>query len=146
MSQNHTLLLSVRQKYANKIFSGTKTVELRRYCPQVSKGDTILVYVPSPVKALCAILKVDKVVTAEIDKLWSQVENEADITIEEYLDYFDDSTVGWGIYFEDVYLFPSPLYLDALKEMWPSFHPPQRFYYLPSNLYLDVMEKIGISL
>jgi predicted transcriptional regulator len=146
MSQNHTLLLSVRQKYANRIFSGTKTVELRRYCPRVSKGDTILVYVPSPVKALCAVLTVDKVVRAEIDKLWSQVENEADITIEEYLDYFVDSTVGWGIYFDDVYLFPSPLYLDELKEMWPSFHPPQRFYYLPSNLYSDVMEKIGTLL
>ncbi len=143
MSQNHTLLLSVRQKYANKIFSGTKTVELRKYRPRVSKGDTILVYVPSPVKALCAILKVDKVVTAEIDKLWSQVENEADITIEEYLDYFDDSTLGYGIFFNQVQIFPSPMNLGTLKEMWPSFHPPQRYYYLPSNLYSDVLNKIG---
>jgi len=143
MFQNKALLLSVRQKYAAKIFSGTKTVELRKYCPKVTKGDIILVYVTSPVKALCAILKVEKTITAELNELWLQVQNEADITKEEYIDYYNNSTDGCGIFFDEVYIFPSPLNLDTLREMWPRFHPPQGFYYLPSNLYIDVMEKIG---
>jgi predicted transcriptional regulator len=142
MSQNNALLLSVKQKYANKIFSGTKTVELRKSCPKVTRGDTILVYVTSPVKALCAILKVEKVVTAKPNELWLWVRKGADVTKEEYFDYFSDSSSGCGIFFNDVQIFPSPLSLKTLKEMWPSFHPPQGFYYLPSNLYLDVLQKI----
>jgi predicted transcriptional regulator len=146
MSQNNALLLSVRKKYANKIFLGTKTVELRKNRPRITKGDTILVYVTSPVKALCAILIVEEIVTAEPSKLWACVKKGADVTEEEYYDYFNDATFGCGIFFSDVQIFPSPLSLKALKEMWPDFHPPQGFYYLPSNLFLDVMEKIGTFL
>ena len=143
MSQNKVLLLSVKQKYANKIFSGSKTIELRKYPPKVTKGDSILVYVTSPVKALCAILKVEKIITAELNELWVRVQIGADITEEEYFDYFNDSTAGCGIFFDDVHILPSPLSLEALKEIWPNFHPPQGFYYLPSNLYFEVLEKIG---
>lgn len=142
MSQNNALLLSVRQKYANKIFSGTKTVELRKNRPRVTKGDTILVYVTSPVKALCAILIVEEVVTAEPGELWAWVKKGADVTEEEYYDYFSDATSGCGIFFSDVQIFPSPLSLKALKEMWPNFHPPQGYYYLPSNLFYQVLQKI----
>lgn len=143
MSQKKALLLSVKQKYANKIFSGTKTVELRKYSPRVTKGDTILVYVSSPVKALSAILRVDMIVTTKIDELWLRVQRNADITEEEYLEYYSGTTTGCGIFFDDVYLLPSPLKLDTLKKMWPSFHPPQGFYYLPSDLYLNFLVKVG---
>lgn len=142
MSQNRALILSVRQKYANKIFAGTKTVELRKFPPRITRGDTILVYVTAPVKALCATLRVEKIVTTDLNELWLQVQNEADITKEEYYDYFSDSIAGCGIFFDEVHILSSPVNLDTLKEIWPSFHPPQGFFYLPPNLFSVLMEKI----
>ena len=58
------VLLSIKPKYADKIFNGTKTVELRRICPKVTEGDLILVYVSSPVKALVGEFEVKKIVEA----------------------------------------------------------------------------------
>ena len=48
MSNN--VLLSVRPKYAEKIFERTKTVELRRIRPKLlEEGDLVLLYVSSQI-------------------------------------------------------------------------------------------------
>jgi len=60
MKTNHAFLISIRPRFAEMIFSGSKTVELRRVCPKVSVGDLALVYVSSPAMELRGSFEVGK--------------------------------------------------------------------------------------
>jgi predicted transcriptional regulator len=128
MSSN--ILLSVRPKYANKIFERTKTVELRRVRPKLlEEGDLVLLYVSSPVQALVGAFKVDKIIEKPLKGLWRIVRNKAGITRQEFDNYYDGVSVGVGIFFkvQDVQKLDEPITLDILKKQ--SFHPPQGFRY-----------------
>ncbi len=124
------VLLSIKPKYADKIFNGTKTVELRRICPKVTKGDLVLVYVSSPVKALVGEFEVKKIVEAPLRVLWKKVQNYAGIDRKEFNQYYTGSMVGYGIFLKKALRLSEPLHLKNLKEEWPNFHPPQIYRYL----------------
>ena len=128
-----TLLLSIRPQYAEKIFDGTKKVELRRVKPYVSSGDTVLVYVSSPVKALRGKFTVANVLEGSPEKLWYQVKDDVGITEEEYRSYFDGASCGFGIYLKAVHHMPFPISLSDLRKLWSNFHPPQGYKYLDSH-------------
>jgi len=128
MSSN--VLLSVRPKYADKIFERTKTVELRRIRPKLlEEGDLVLLYVSSPVQALTGAFKVDKIIEKPLKDLWRMVRKKAGITRQEFDNYYDGVSVGVGIFFkvQDVQQLDKPISLDILKEQF--FHPPQGFRY-----------------
>ena len=128
MSSN--VLLSVRPKYADKIFEHTKTVELRRVRPKLlEKGDLVLLYVSSPVQALAGAFKVDKIIEKPLKDLWRIVRKKSGITRQEFDNYYDGVSVGVGIFFkvQDVQQLDEPITLDILKAQ--SFHPPQGFRY-----------------
>lgn len=124
------VLLSIRPEYAKKIFSGDKTVELRRKCPRVKNGDLVLVYVSSPVKALIGAFRVDDVISKPPIELWEKVKNKAGITLKEFNMYYDGASVGHGIYFSEVWHLPEPVELEKIRELIPGFHPPQAYQYL----------------
>lgn len=124
------LLLSIKPEYATKIFDGNKTVELRRVLPKVKKGDLVLVYVSSPVKALVGAFKVEKVISSKPVELWDLVCNNAGITKLEFDNYFSGATKGYGICFSEIWILPQPIQLQQLKEIWPGFRPPQGYHYL----------------
>jgi predicted transcriptional regulator len=132
MSRN--VLLSVRPKYANKIFKRTKTVELRRVRPKrLEKGDLVLLYVTSPVKALMGAFKVDKIIEKPLKDLWRIVQKKAGITRQEFDNYYEGVSIGVGIFFnvQDVQQLDNPIALDILKAQ--SFQPPQGFRYCQTN-------------
>ncbi len=124
------VLLSIKPKYADKIFNGTKTVELRRICPKVTEGDIILVYVSSPVKALVGEFEVKKIVEAPLRVLWKKVQNYAGINRNEFNLYYTGANVGYGIFLKKAWRLAEPLHLESLKKEWPNFHPPQIYRYL----------------
>lgn len=130
--KNEALLLSIRPKYADKIFEGKKKVELRKVRPRLSPGDIVLVYVSSPVKALRGKFIVEKVVETTPDLLWNQVKNVAGITKVEFDEYFSESEKGFGIFLESPQALSNPIKLTDLKKLWRNFHPPQTYRYLSS--------------
>lgn len=123
-------ILSIRPKYADKIFRGVKTVELRRLCPKVAEGDLVLVYVSSPVRSLVGGFRVDRVLAERPHKLWPKVQFQSGITREEFELYYSGAQVGYGIMFSEVWRLPNPLSLYHLRALWPDFHPPQSYCYL----------------
>src|SRR5690349_13513634 len=99
----HILLLSIRPKYAEKIFDETKKVELRRVRPRLLKeGDLVLVYVSSPQKAVLGSFNVERIIEKPITELWEQVEKKAGISPEEFYSYYQGASVGIGIFFKDI--------------------------------------------
>jgi len=127
------LLLSIRPKYARKIFQGTKQVELRRVRPNIQCGDYILVYVTSPVKALEGILQVDHVIEDHPTKLWEVVENGAGVSFDEFNAYFNGAELGFGIFLKEARRIQNPISLEKLRKTLVNFHPPQTYRYLRPN-------------
>jgi len=128
MSSN--IFLSVRPKYADKIFKRTKTVELRRVRPKLlEKGDLVLLYVSSPIQALVGTFKVNKIIEKPLEELWQIVQKKAGITRREFDDYYNGVSTGVAIFFkvQDVQQLDEPIPLDILKEQ--AFYPPQGFRY-----------------
>ncbi|PZV06030.1 MAG: hypothetical protein DCF32_10435 [Leptolyngbya sp.] len=127
-------LLSIQHEYSDMIFEGVKQVELRRVRPRsLGGGDLIIVYATSPQKEVVGIVEVDRVVENTPDKLWEIVKDKAGISYQDFLNYFLDSSIGFGIFIRKVHKFKKPLSLTSLKERWKDFHPPQCYKYLSDN-------------
>lgn len=67
------LLTSTNQMYVEKILAGTKTVELRRWKPQLEKIAHIAIHTSSPVKAVVATAKLAEFVSLPLDELCDTV-------------------------------------------------------------------------
>ena len=129
MTKN-ALLMSIRPQYANKIFDGSKTVELRRIKPKfLGNGDLVFIYVSSPVKSLLGAFVVSSVVEKPLASLWNAVRNRAGINKAEFFNYYVGAQSGVAIFIKDVWLLPKPIHLTDLKRQVKGFHPPQSYRY-----------------
>lgn len=133
--QSNILLISIRPKYAKKIFyENTKKVELRRVRTRLQSGDLVLVYVSYPEKALLGSFEVERVIVENLpkslNKLWNQVEENAGIKRKEFDRYYEGASVGVGIFFNKVKIFPQRLELERLRKQLPNLRPPQSYRYM----------------
>lgn len=126
----HAVLISVRPKFAEMIFAGSKTVELRRVCPIISEGDLALVYVSSPIKQLQGAFEVGKIISASPSTLWKKIGKKSGVSRKEFLDYFDGKTKAHALVIKRAWKLSTPVCLTTLKRRKGGFRPPQNFHYL----------------
>jgi predicted transcriptional regulator len=138
---NKALLLSVRAEFAQKIFAGEKTIELRRRRPQVEFGDYIVIYVPSPKRCIMGVASVDEVLEARVPTLWRKVRLSCGLSYGEYRRYFTNLSTGFGIRLSRPAMLTSPLTLDMLREIQPSF-TPQGYKYLSRTDLADALGRL----
>ncbi len=125
------MLISIKPKYITQIFSGEKTVELRRVKTKLKSGDLVIVYATSPEKALVGFFEVNKVLTEDnLDSFWEKVKNHACVNHETFQDYYRGASLGVGIFISNTHQFSKPVSLETLKSKIPGFHPPQNYHYL----------------
>ena len=133
------LLLSIKPKYAELIFNGIKTVELRKVRPNVVRGDTVLMYVTSPVMEIKASFQIKSLYSASPSKLWHMVWNKAGIEKDEFFEYFGRANIGYAIQIDSLTIFPEPLSLGTVRQQIPDFTPPQCYRYF-SNIELSSLK------
>lgn len=126
---NTALLLSVKAEFAEMIFAGTKTVELRRQRPRVAPGDYLILYVPAPFKRVAGIVTVGEVIEARVHTLWRHVRLRCGISYGEFRAYFSEAEVGFGVTLHHPARLAEPLPLEALRTIAPGFSP-QGYKYL----------------
>lgn len=130
---NRTAIFSVKPKYAALIFSGSKTVELRRIMPRrIRQGSRILFWESAPGKRLAGYARVEAVVSSPIEELWRSVSNHAGISREEFDDYFEGKDSGVAVYLSDAVEFRKKPQLSALRSRL-GFQPPQSFRYVSTS-------------
>jgi predicted transcriptional regulator len=139
----HALLISIRPRFAELIFAGKKTVELRRTRPKVSPGDLVLVYVSSPAKQLQGAFEVKKMISAAPSTLWRKVGKNSGIARAEFLDYFRGKTQAHAVVIRRVWKLSGPIDLSTLRRQKGGFRPPQSFHYIstsrPSPLASEIL-------
>ena len=125
------LLLSIKPCFVQKILDGEKKVELRKVRPQLNPGDYILVYESAPAKILRGWFEVQNIVCAEPSLLWQEVKQDSGLTKREFDLYYENSSLGVGIFIKDKRITALPLHEVRLK--WSNFRPPQSFHYLKDD-------------
>ena len=124
------VLLSIQPTFANKIFNGTKKVELRRSFPHSYEDKIVILYVSTPVKEIVGGFHISHIVKENLANLWEKVKNKAGITEEEFNNYYDGVDIGYGIFINKVWKYEEPHTLDFLRDSISNFSPPQNFRYL----------------
>src|ERR1043166_3407147 len=124
------LLISVRPKFAEMIFDGTKTVELRRTRPNIRKGAVAMVYVSSPIKQLQGAFEIANIVSARPRALWKRFGDRSGITRKEFLAYFAGKIIGHALVIKRAWKLAVATCLSCLKRKQRKFHPPQSFRYV----------------
>ena len=129
----HAILISVRPKFAEMIFLGDKTVELRRVCPKISVGDLALVYVSSPAKELQGAFEVGKIISASPSALWRKVGAKSGMSRRDFFAYFQGKTKAHALIIKRAWKLSAPICLTTLRRRKGGFRPPQNFHYLRRN-------------
>jgi len=127
------VLLSIQPEYADKIFEGKKTVELRKAFPKIGGSQWVIVYVSTPIKAIVGAFQIKHIVEENPTGMWEKVKDIAGITREKFDSYYNGINLGYGIFIEQVIRYPEPITLNTLRKSSDRFSPPQNFRYLDSN-------------
>lgn len=127
--ENRALFVSLRPRFAELLFEGLKTVELRRTQPAVSPGALVLLYASSPLRALVGTGVVVDVSVASSPDIWSRLGSLTGLSRDEYDRYFQGTDTAVAIALRDVRRLERPVPLPELREGRSWFHPPQSFRY-----------------
>ena len=132
------LLLSIRPRFADQIFAGTKTVELRRVRPRVEAGDLVIVYASGETRALLGAFQVAKVVSSSPDAIWRKYRDKTGLTKTEFANYYSGSDVAFAIEIAHTWQLAAPVCLHALRKKSKGFRPPQGYHYLDPAAVLNI--------
>jgi predicted transcriptional regulator len=133
---SRALVVSIKPEFAEKIFNGTKTIELRKSVPKVSPGDMVVVYCTNPVKAVLGVCQVKEVLKLEPSLMWKKHSRKLGIDQKRYNEYFENSDIAVGIKLTSISKLEKILSLNDIKQFFPFFQPPQTFRYYPKNAVL----------
>jgi predicted transcriptional regulator len=127
MTESADILISLKPRYAANVFSGTKTVELRKRRPNIGPGTSIWIYATAPVSALKGYARLDRIVTAAPSTIWKNFSDETGISKTEFDNYFYDCDVAHALVLSEIKRLKHPILLDCMRKMVTDFHPPQFF-------------------
>jgi len=125
------LLLSIKPKFAEAIFEGTKVFELRKVRPRLTCGDLVLVYVTSPRCRLEGAFDVVSVIELPPEELWNVVKSGCALTKNEFDNYYFGKTVGYAIGVGSAWVLETSRNLRYLRD--EEIVPPQSYRYLSAS-------------
>ena len=137
------VLISIKPRYAKKIWSGEKRYEFRRAIPQehVPLATRFYVYESAPAMRIVGYFVVDRVLGGEsLWTLWDATRDYAGIGFEEFCRYFEGAPMKRALHipFAQKLLFPRELWEIGLKRA------PQNYLYLTPE-QAQKLESFGFS-
>lgn len=104
------IIMSIKPKYVNLIFSGSKKFELRKKIPE--SIDEIFIYSSYPVQRVVGKFKIKKIIRNEnLAELWRETTSYGEnpenvgVTFEEFKDYFREAKECCAIEISDLKIF-----------------------------------------
>ena len=129
MTANKALLISIRPRFVDAIFAGTKTVELRRVKPRLQAGDLVVIYASGTVKGMVGAFVVAGVTAAAPSSIWRKHNGGSGLTKLEFDTYFSGVSVGYALRIGKFWKLPEPVALNILRKRHAGFRPPQSYHY-----------------
>ena len=104
------VLMSIKPKFVEEIFSETKTFELRKKIFK-SSINAIVIYSSSPKKKVVGEIIIDKIISSTPKLLWKSYKNNLGISEKEYFKYYKNSKVAYAIKIKKVIKYKKELEL-----------------------------------
>lgn len=120
------VLLSIKPKFAFKIFEGVKKFEFRKIIFKNPNIKTVVVYASSPVQQVIGEFEIDDILTSTPDEIWKITRKYSGISEQYFYDYFADREIAHAIKIKEAIKYKEPL---SLKENY-NVSPPQSYLYL----------------
>lgn len=120
------VLLSIKPKYAELIFNGTKKFEFRRSMFKNMAVKTIVVYASLPVQKVIGEFQIGAILNSDLKSLWKTTKQHAGIEEDFFYEYFNNKEHGFAIKINNPKKYRKPL---CLKDDF-NVLPPQSFLYL----------------
>ena len=123
------LLLSLKPRFAELVFMGEKTVELRRRIASTMIGREVFIYVSSPVRMIRGGFRVTEVWSSDPETVWSEVASRAGVAKAEYDAYYEGCGIAHALALSDVWAHEAPVEIEGVRRALPGFRPPQSWRY-----------------
>ena len=127
---NPPLLISLKPDYADLVFSGLKTAELRRRISKHVQNRDVYIYVSSLVMELRGGFRVGEVWSGSPSHVWGVVSQLAGVSRKVFNEYYEGSDLAYALEIQDVWEFANPVSLSKLRNRFDGFSPPQSYRYL----------------
>jgi predicted transcriptional regulator len=121
------ILLSIKPKFAEKIFSGAKRYEFRRVIFKSNSVTRVVVYASSPVQRVIGEFSIAEIITSDVRRLWQKTKDYAGIEKEHFDEYFEGLGTAYAIKICNPTKYRKPAKLENLFKF---DRPPQSFRYL----------------
>ncbi len=120
------VLLSIKPKFADRIFDGSKSYEFRKAIFKNPDIRTVVVYASSPRQMVIGEFEIECILTDSPERLWEQTKGKAGIEADYFFEYFSEREKGFAIMVKNPRLYEKPMCIK--KDFRKS--PPQSFLYL----------------
>ena len=122
------IIISIKPKYAEKIKSEEKKVELRKsILRDMTSGDLVFVYSSSPRQVIDFAFKIGNIHRQSVEVTKKKYLKNACIEEKDFNSYYANSDMSIVISVEEVFLFKKPISFIELQEL--GFQPPQNMIY-----------------
>lgn len=126
------ILLSIKTRYANNIFNGTKKYEYRRKSIGYKNcNKKIYVYSSEEDKAIIGYIIIDEIISGDIDFIIKTTDASYEIK-----KYFDGCDKGYALKIGKIFKFNDPVYLKDIKIYDNKFNVPQFYRYIKKDEYI----------
>ena len=140
MAKTNPVLLALKPRFADCIFSGEKTVELRRGNANFQPGQRVLIYASSPTMAIQGEFVVVDVHHEQPGQLWPSVQDKACVSADEFIAYYTGAKAASAIVVGQPRRWPRPVPLAELRETIARFAAPQSYRYLSHEQAADLWQ------
>ena len=123
------LLLSLKPRFADLVFMGKKTVELRRRVASTMKGREVFIYVSRPERMIRGGFRVTEVWSSDPETVWGEVALRTGVGKAEYDAYYEGCGIAHAFALSDVWAHETPVEIEDVRRALPGFRPPQSWRY-----------------
>ena len=132
-TNRNVALLSIHPEFVEKIFDGSKTIELRR--TKLRDVQHVVVYATSPVMKIVGHFDVEEIVEDTPNNLWRDYRATTGIDKKRFFQYYENRKLAVGIKIKQTHLLATPRKITFLS---PDLTPPQSVRYLPFSAILKL--------
>ncbi|MFF1253691.1 hypothetical protein ACFVYC_14500 [Pseudarthrobacter sp. NPDC058329] len=138
------VLISIRSSFVEAIFSGEKTVELRRHAPKVAMGTPMVVYSSGRDMAIRGYAVIGQILASDPDSLWELVGQETGLSRAEYDAYFAGAERAYAIPLESISEGKQQVSLADMRAEH-GLEPPQSWRYLGMESFERIRKAVSAA-
>ena len=141
------ILISIRPKYARKILSGRKKVEVRRMFSEKWEGSKVIIYASGHERSLVGEALIKEVVFDRPENIWERFTGQIGCTKEKFDKYTASKDKVYAIVLEDAVPYRKSISIKEISSLLKeNLRPPQNYYNLNNNAKWEQAVSMGVLL